>query len=960
MRNRSRAKDERLRLAVVWAGLALLAAGCGAVAGVSADAGVDAGADGAADGGDSKATFVKPTGYASVTFFVDDTANRTYAPGELRWMGSFIYDPAINVITHEPNWGIGVRSYPPLYDDGPILEGGHEMHGATAGDHIFSTEVYVAADPEQAQRFDYGLIDAAEHWLWCGEAGSFVLPAGSSERIHVPGFFIKAFGSYDLKLVLDTAALDAAMWPFDPQRDRIAVRGSMIAWGERELADDGDIENSGDAVAGDGKYTYLQSANLGPHDGLLNGEQRVQFVFRIGERDYRTGDRVPPGLSAATDCDGAFAPVPIFIEPAPRSGEPTPTVVICEPAGQLAVGPVIPPAGPTAGGVPVAVYGAGFEPGAEVWFSTRPATEVEVIDPGQINCRAPAGEAGPAVVRVILADGEYGELGDGFRYRTAPPVEVLHAGPDGGPTAGGTTVTVSGKGFAAGATVAFGGEPAEAVEVVDPRQLVCTSPAHPAGSVSIAVTNPDGAGGTLEQAFTYSDETDPAVDWAVLQEPLGLMLAPGENSPTLKARMAAADLTEHSGCHQQVQAELGWGPPEVDPAVSPDGWSWVAATCDGECAGCGAGDAYRAWLEPAEPGLWAYAFRFSRDGGRYWTVADSGAGSRDGFQPERAGRLLVQALDAGPLIRGIEPAAASVLGGTPATVLVDGLTPDVTVEIGGQPVAAETVGAQDLVVHVPAHPAGPVDVELVRADGGRASLHRGLRYVQRHSPRIDGLIDELDWPAALLVAGEDEQVVSDWGPNGLQALWVAYDEQQLYLAVTGWVDAAAGNAIVLLLDVDYGAGSGVRRTAALIDESGYGDTPGLDAALSGRLQVTDPAFGAEFGLGTVGLAAVDADQADAAAQNLAGLRALAEPTRLEWLPATVATSSPQVGQGAVEFAIPWTSLFAGGLPDDGARLGVCVRLVSRDGDHAAAQGLPPPADRDRPAVIQDTVSFEVR
>ena len=187
-----------------------------------------------------------------------------------------------------------------------------------------------------------------------------------------------------------------------------------------------------------------------------------------------------------------------------------------------------------------------------------------------------------------------------------------------------------------------------------------------------------------------------------------------------------------------------------------------------------------------------------------------------------------------------------------------------------------------------------------------------------------------------------------------------YDEQQLFLAVTGWVDAAAGNAIVLLLDVDYGTGSGVRRTAALIDETGYGDIPGLDAALSGRLQVTDPAFGAEFGLGTVGLAAVDADQADAEAQNLAGLRALAEPSRLEWLPVTVATSSLQIGQGAVEFAIPWTSLFADGLPADGARLGVCVRLVSRDGDHAAAQGLPPPADRNQPAIIQETVGFEVR
>jgi hypothetical protein len=103
--------------------LALVALGCG-----TSDSGNPDGGDGDGDGGggDGNATFVKPDGYASVTFFVDDTANQTYQSGQIEWKGSMVYDPQTNIILHDPTWAAEEGPYPVLYDDGPIADGGHE------------------------------------------------------------------------------------------------------------------------------------------------------------------------------------------------------------------------------------------------------------------------------------------------------------------------------------------------------------------------------------------------------------------------------------------------------------------------------------------------------------------------------------------------------------------------------------------------------------------------------------------------------------------------------------------------------------------------------------------------------------------------------------------------------------------------------------------------------------------
>ncbi|MDA0365850.1 MAG: IPT/TIG domain-containing protein [Chloroflexi bacterium] len=69
---------------------------------------------------------------------------------------------------------------------------------------------------------------------------------------------------------------------------------------------------------------------------------------------------------------------------------------------------------------------------------------------------------------------------------------------------GGTSVTIFGANFAAGATVAFGGVGSTAVTFVNATQVKAVSPPHAIGLVDITVQNPDGLSATMKNAFTYS------------------------------------------------------------------------------------------------------------------------------------------------------------------------------------------------------------------------------------------------------------------------------------------------------------------------------------------------------------------------------------------------------------------------------------------------------------------------
>jgi hypothetical protein len=81
---------------------------------------------------------------------------------------------------------------------------------------------------------------------------------------------------------------------------------------------------------------------------------------------------------------------------------------------------------------------------------------------------------------------------------------VTGINPNSGPTAGGTSVTITGTGFQCVTGVKFGTTPASTFTVVNPTEIIATSPPGAAGTVDVTVSNCDGTSPTgASDQFTY-------------------------------------------------------------------------------------------------------------------------------------------------------------------------------------------------------------------------------------------------------------------------------------------------------------------------------------------------------------------------------------------------------------------------------------------------------------------------
>jgi hypothetical protein len=81
-------------------------------------------------------------------------------------------------------------------------------------------------------------------------------------------------------------------------------------------------------------------------------------------------------------------------------------------------------------------------------------------------------------------------------------LQVTSVSPGSGSTLGGTSVTISGSNFAAGATVSFGGAAASSVTVVSDTTLTAVTPQHASGAADVVVSA-SGKSGTLRSGYTF-------------------------------------------------------------------------------------------------------------------------------------------------------------------------------------------------------------------------------------------------------------------------------------------------------------------------------------------------------------------------------------------------------------------------------------------------------------------------
>ncbi len=990
--------------------------------------------------------WVQPAGTARITFFVDDRENQTFEDGDMTWTGSWAWNDEDNTILFSAAWGPTDGPYPLLYDDGPVRDGGHEMEGAEAGDHIFSTEVYFKA--EEAAEFSYGVLNELGFWMWEGPNGLIEIPAGSTETYVADGLNLKAFGEIDLKLTVDIGKVNPS-FSFVEEWDEVNVyvKGSTNMWTPLQILDAGPDINKGDDVAGDGIYTFVQGKNLGKHTGLLFDGQHAQFTLVFGkpEEDVAIAAEykiltegvqkgATEGVTAWLSCDGGanWTETEIVWEEdswgstenttviAKCDGTPPPpdcttdeecevgekcideecvpwcdlddecgegekcienecmvwcdldedcgdgekcienecmvwcdldedcgdgfecvgnqcqeVVVVSEPK----VNSLDPDKGPTDGGTLVTVKGTDFQDGAEVTFEGATAGDIVVLSSTEIECIAPAHGGGKADVTVTNPDGGTDTFINGFSYieeTEAPLIDGLD--PVEGPVTGGTAVHISGANFLPGPTVLFGSDIAKSVEFVNSGLVIATTPAGELGTVSVTLVNSDTQQVTQEDAYTFVPNLP---DYASLLDPASLISYVGQPAIGIFAEVYEPMVTESEGHGAAMQAEFGYGAPET----ALEEWNWEPATYEGDS---GNNDIYTGTLDEAQPGLYAFGFRFSMDGSN-WLYADT-SGSLDGFDVADAGDWELLDLGDGPALFGVSPVGVSVLGGDTVTVVGANFEDGLTLTVGGVEVAPVNVTAEGFVFTTLPHSAGPVAVAIENPDGESVEMPAALRYVLKMTPTVNGNLDE--WPVEFMVAENDFE--SNWDPesNWLSSLYVSYDADFLYVAVAGRSELA--NCIIGYLDVDYGVGSGVADMAGLSDNGGNGD---LDDGISNVVAVLDEGFGAEFALGSKGMTSFISGS-DLSGSVDAGWRELTPADKFPWLDGTVLADE---ANGVVEAAIPLATLFPGGLPESGRTVGLVVKLTNSYGgfDGLSNQTLPGFYDVDAPETVGDVVIFHV-
>ncbi|WP_396626261.1 IPT/TIG domain-containing protein [Luteitalea sp.] len=165
---------------------------------------------------------------------------------------------------------------------------------------------------------------------------------------------------------------------------------------------------------------------------------------------------------------------------------------------------VLPKTGTTTGGTDVQIDGADFEPGVTVSVDALPAT-VLTVTPNRLVVRMPAHAPAAVGFTVTNPDAQLAWVPAVYTYVSVAP-SISAVAPTHGPTDGGTSVTISGSAFAAGAAVLFDGVAAVVTSLASDT-LVVTSPAHASGAVSVLVRNADGQSATAVNGYTYDDTT---------------------------------------------------------------------------------------------------------------------------------------------------------------------------------------------------------------------------------------------------------------------------------------------------------------------------------------------------------------------------------------------------------------------------------------------------------------------
>ncbi|HMA45998.1 MAG TPA: IPT/TIG domain-containing protein, partial [Frankiaceae bacterium] len=422
-------------------------------------------------------------------------------------------------------------------------------------------------------------------------------------------------------------------------------------------------------------------------------------LVALSGAQFQAGATVTVGGVAATVSSVAATSIAIVTPPHAAGAA---DVTVSNPDGQSSTLPaaflyVAPPAlvavspatGSTAGGTAVTLAGSGFQAGATVSFGGAAAV-VGAVTATSLAATAPAHAAGLVSVVVTNPDGQSSSLATAFTYVAPPPPPSLAGvAPTSGTTAGGTLVTLTGTGFQAGATVAFGGIGA-VVGAVTATSITATTPAHAGGVVSAVVTNPDGQSSSLAGAFTYFTAVPPAT---------GVTLTANLPSPQVAGTFVAFTAAGVGSSGYQYQFWL-----------SADGGATFVLVQDYGVA--------TTWTTP--PSLPA---------GTYRVLVDVRTSPGVAFDAQASLDLVLSPAPGDPFITSLTPSSGSTSGSTTVTIAGGNFVPGSVVMLGAVPQRILSVTPTAITIVTSTAVAGFTDVSVVSPSNQAAILPGGFEYL---------------------------------------------------------------------------------------------------------------------------------------------------------------------------------------------------------------------------------------
>ena len=261
----------------------------------------------------------------------------------------------------------------------------------------------------------------------------------------------------------------------------------------------GSGSSSAQVLANGGLGGSASSLDVGPGGG--GGGGRIYFQSSSATPSTMTTNGGNPGTQADSAAlgganYGATAGAAGTVTTSTTAFSTPAVPVTTAPANGATIGTVTPTySGTAATGLKVHLLVDGTEIGVPVADGTGnfSFTQPSALAVGSHNITAYAEDTPQATFSVV-------STASTFTVAAAPTVTAIS--PTSGSTAGGTSVTITGANFLAGATVNIGGTAATNVTVVDGTTITCTTPAGTAGAASVQVTTGGGTNAT-NSLFSY-------------------------------------------------------------------------------------------------------------------------------------------------------------------------------------------------------------------------------------------------------------------------------------------------------------------------------------------------------------------------------------------------------------------------------------------------------------------------